>query len=150
MNNPYDDMIMNANWELGQNGEELAGDYLMKQGYTILHHNWNLHRGCELDLVAMKDNELHFIEVKTRSKESDIYGRPEQAINQKKIYNIVRAIYHYIQMYHYDCEMHIDAIGVIYQSEQNYSIHFMPDIAHYEFNRTGMGYGYGEFRKRRR
>ena len=50
-------------WEIGQNGEELAADYLMKRGFRILHHNWNLHKGCELDLVATKDNQIHFIEV---------------------------------------------------------------------------------------
>ena len=140
---------MSTTWELGQNGEELAADYLMKQGYRILHRNWNLHKGCELDIVATKDNQLHFIEVKTRSRVSDIYGRPEQAINDAKLRNIVRAIYRYQNIYHLDMEMHIDAIGVVYHSEQDYTINLMPDIAYMPFNPSGRAYGYGHKKKGR-
>lgn len=140
---------MSTTWELGQNGEELAADYLMKQGYRILHRNWNLHKGCELDIVATKDNQLHFIEVKTRSRVSDIYGRPEQAINDAKLRNIVRAIYRYQNIYHLDMDMHIDAIGVVYHSEQDYTINFMPDIAYMPFNPSGRAYGYGHKKKGR-
>lgn len=140
---------MSTTWDLGQNGEELAADYLMKQGYRILHRNWNLHKGCELDIVATKDNQLHFIEVKTRSRVSDIYGRPEQAINDAKLRNIVRAIYRYQNIYHLDMDMHIDAIGVVYHSEQDYTINFMPDIAYMPFNPSGRAYGYGHKKKGR-
>ena len=140
---------MSTTWDLGQNGEELAADYLMKQGYSILHRNWNLHKGCELDIVATKDNQLHFIEVKTRSRVSDVYGRPEQAINDAKLRNIVRAIYRYQNIYHLDMEMHIDAIGVVYHSEQDYTINFMPDIAYMPFNPSGRAYGYGHKKKGR-
>ena len=140
---------MSTTWDLGQNGEELAADYLMKQGYRILHRNWNLHKGCELDIVATKDNQLHFIEVKTRSRVSDVYGRPEQAINDAKLRNIVRAIYRYQNIYHLDMEMHIDAIGVVYHSEQDYTINFLPDIAYMPFNPSGRAYGYGHKKKGR-
>ncbi|MBQ7686758.1 MAG: YraN family protein [Bacteroidaceae bacterium] len=140
---------MSTTWDLGQNGEELAADYLMKQGYRILHRNWNLHKGCELDIVATKDNQLHFIEVKTRSRVSDVYGRPEQAINDAKLRNIVRAIYRYQNIYHLDMDMHIDAIGVVYHSEQDYTINFMPDIAYMPFNPSGRAYGYGHKKKGR-
>ena len=140
---------MSTTWDLGQNGEELAADYLMKQGYRILHRNWNLHKGCELDIVATKDNQLHFIEVKTRSRVSDVYGRPEQAINDAKLRNIVRAIYRYQNIYHLDMDMHIDAIGVVYHSEQDYTINFMPDIAYMPSNPSGRAYGYGHKKKGR-
>ena len=138
---------MNTTWEIGQNGEELAGDYLMKHGFHILHRNWNLHKGCELDIVATKDNQLHFIEVKTRSRVTEFSSRPEQAITEAKLRNIVRAIYRYQNIYHIDMEMHIDAIGVVYKSEQEYTINFMPDIAYMPFNRNGMRHGYGYRRK---
>ena len=136
-----------SNWELGQNGEELAADYLMKQGFQILHHNWNLHRGCELDLVAMKYGELHFVEVKTRSQETELFGRPEQAIDAAKLRNLMRAIRHYVATYHLDCPMHVDAIGVIYRSEQDFSINFMPDIAPYSppVGQTARSASYGSY-----
>ena len=140
---------MGATWEIGQNGEELAGDYLMKHGFRILHRNWNLHKGCELDIVATKDNQLHFIEVKTRSRITEFSGRPEQAITDAKLRNIVRAIYRYQNMYHIDMEMHIDAIGIVYHSEQDYTINFTPDIAYMPFNPSGPTYGYGYKKKRK-
>ena len=141
---------MSKTWQLGQNGEEIAGDYLMKHGYHILHRNWNLHKGCELDFVAMKDNELHFVEVKTRSRSTELMENPIQAINDQKLRNITRAINHYLSVYHFKLEMHIDAIGVIYKSEQDYTITFMPDIAYMPFNRYGIAYGYGYKKKKKK
>lgn len=123
---------MNQNIELGQNGEEIAGDYLSKKGYRILHRNWNLHRGCELDIVAMKNNELHFVEVKTRRKADEFTGRPEEAVNKRKLINIQRAIAYYISYYHLTNEMHIDVIGIVYKNEQEYEINFLPDVSFYE------------------
>ena len=56
-----------TNKELGAIGEELAANYLVKSGYRLLHRNWRLKGGCEIDIVAFKDNALHFVEVKTRT-----------------------------------------------------------------------------------
>ena len=107
----------------------------MKQGYSIIDRNWNLHKGCELDLVAYKDGELHFIEVKTRSNAR--YSRPEEAINLTKLKHIGTAISYYIacKPFYRDTPFHVDAIGVVYRSEQDYEINFMPDINYYPFSR---------------
>lgn len=136
---------MNHNQELGQIGEEIAGDYLAKNGYRILHRNWNLHRGCELDLVAMKNNELHFIEVKTRAKANDYTGRPEEAVNKRKLINIQRAIAYYTSYYHLNNEMHIDVIGIVYRNDNDYDINFMPDVSYYEMSYSYHGRGRRQF-----
>lgn len=110
---------------LGQTGEELAALYLTHNGYQILDHNWNLHRGCELDLVAIKDNKLHFIEVKTRT--SDKYGEPQTAINYKKMRNISKAIrtYQYRRNL-FNIEYFVDSIAIIYRSDNDYDLkHFI-------------------------
>ena len=65
---------------IGQIGEELATNYLIKNGYRIIDRNWNLHHGCELDIVAQKNYHLHFIEVKTRSVKIQL--------SQRKIYTL--------------------------------------------------------------
>ena len=129
---------MTHNWELGQTGEEIAADYIAKQGYQILHHNWNLHRGCEIDLVARKDGELHFIEVKTRQKVSEVYGRPEEAVNYTKQRHLQNAISYYTAYYHIDPEtpLHLDVISIIYRSEEDYEIKFLPDIHYFTFSNT--------------
>ncbi len=115
---------------LGQNGEEIAAMHLMRDGHTILHHNWNLHHGCELDLVTRKDGVLHFVEVKTRS--TDERGVPHQAITYKKMQNIHRAIKYYLATYQYDDDMpiQVDSVAIVYKGENDYTIDIMEGI-HY-------------------
>ena len=113
--------------ELGKTGEQLAADYLTQNGYRILDYNWNLHKGCELDIVAMKDFRIHFIEVKTRA--TDKYGEPEMAINHKKLVNISKAIYAYRRerkLYNVECQ--IDSIAIIYHNENDYQLNHFLDL----------------------
>jgi len=65
---------------LGDWGEEVASDYLEKLGYKILARNFFTRFG-ELDLVAIKDHVLYFVEVKTRSNNS--FGFGELAVTEK-------------------------------------------------------------------
>jgi len=79
-------MNMNRRIELGKFGEDFACTYLQRQGYRIEFRNFRCKIG-EIDIIAVKDNVLSFIEVKTRR--STTYGRPLLAVNlakQKKIY----------------------------------------------------------------
>lgn len=118
--------------KLGETGEELAALHLMRQNYQILDKNWNLHKGCEIDIIARKGNTLHFIEVKTRR--SDRYGAPEQAINRNKIRHIIRAIkeYKYIRgIYHVNYQ--IDSIAIIYRSDTDYDLKHYENITQYQY-----------------
>ena len=113
--------------KIGKTGEELAALYLTHNGYQILDHNWNLHRGCELDLVAMKERTLHFIEVKTRS--SDQYGEPQVAINREKMKHICRAIQQYrYRRGFFNKESQIDSIAIIYRADNDYDLKHFLDI----------------------
>jgi len=79
---------MAAHNELGQLGEQLAEKYLSERGYQIITRNWRyLH--FELDLVAVKEDMLHFIEVKTRRTTE--FGLPEEAVDEIKISCLVEA-----------------------------------------------------------
>lgn len=117
---------------LGQTGEELAALHLMEENYQILDRNWNLHKGCEIDIIARKGNVLHFIEVKTRK--SDNITTPEQAIDKKKIKNIMRAIkdYRYLRCLH-RIEYQIDSIAIVYHSDDDYTLKHFENITQYEF-----------------
>lgn len=110
---------------LGRNGEEIAALYLTRNGYQILDHNWNLHHGCELDIVAYKEGKLHFIEVKTRS--SDRYGPPQNAINRTKLRHITRAIQEYRYRRNFkDYDYQIDSIAILYRADNDYDLnHFL-------------------------
>ncbi len=53
---------------LGKRGEDIAENYLKKRGYKILARNFRI-KGGEVDIIAEKDGEVVFVEVKTRSSE---------------------------------------------------------------------------------
>lgn len=67
---------------LGKAGEELAAAFLEQKGYRILRRNYWCRVG-EIDLIAQKNDCVHFVEVKTRS--SGYYGSPAESITQNKI-----------------------------------------------------------------
>ena len=52
--------------ELGKLGEEMAVEFLRKDGYSILETNWTFQK-AEIDILAQKGNTLAIVEVKTRS-----------------------------------------------------------------------------------
>ncbi len=65
----------------GVEGEELAAEFLEREGYQIIERNYRFDRG-EIDLVARDGNELVFIEVKARHSGS--FGTPEEAVTLSK------------------------------------------------------------------
>ena len=79
---------MAAHNTLGQKGEDLASLYLLQQGFSILHRNWRFSY-YEIDIIALKGNTLHFIEVKCRS--SKRWGWPEEAVSKKKFQSLLNA-----------------------------------------------------------
>lgn len=80
--------------ETGRLGEEMAAAWLMGQGFHLLYRNWK-HSYFELDVVAEKENILHFIEVKTRR--TDTYGHPEEAVTEKKLERLMNAGEEFLQ-----------------------------------------------------
>lgn len=68
--------------ETGFLGETLAQQYFTQNGYTLLHQNWR-YRHWEVDLIASKNDILHFIEIKTRKTRQ--FGFPEESVDKKKI-----------------------------------------------------------------
>ena len=73
--------------ELGKLGEELAVDFLEKNGYEILATNLTFQK-AEVDIIAKKDAVLAVIDVKTRS--SFDYGLPQDFVKPKKIQIVTR------------------------------------------------------------
>lgn len=76
---------------LGREGERRAARLLRQTGYKILYRNFRPANGGEVDLVCRVrgTRELVFVEVKTRSSET--YGAPADAVDWEKQRRIVKA-----------------------------------------------------------
>lgn len=99
--------------ELGKKGEDIAVDFLLKNGYQIIERNWRFQK-AEVDIIAQKENVLAIIEVKTRS--SSEFGNPQDFVNPKKIKLLVNAVNEYVIFKNLDVKVRFDIIGVIQQN----------------------------------
>ena len=80
----------------GNEGEELGAEHLLGKGYNILEKNWR-HSHWEVDIIASKNNTLHFIEIKTRKSKK--FGQPEDKVGKKKMENLINAAEQYLYLY---------------------------------------------------
>lgn len=65
------------NREFGNKGEDLACEYLIKNGYKILERNKHFSKLCEIDIIAKLKDKVVFVEVKTRK--SNAFGSKSEA-----------------------------------------------------------------------
>ena len=100
-----------GNIETGKKGEELAKDYLVRQGYKIIEMNKRFSRFCEIDIIAQDKNVLVFCEVKTRN--SEVCGSPFEAITRSKYQNIKKGLFLYLQENSQYKKFRIDAISIV-------------------------------------
>ena len=114
--------------ELGKLGEELAVEFLRKEGYEILETNWTFQK-AEIDIIAQKENTLAVVEVKTRS--SLEFGLPQDFVKPKKIQLLVKAINEYVVSKNLDVEVRFDIIAV-HKENKSFAIEHLKD-AFYHF-----------------
>ena len=108
--------------QLGQWGEQVAKEYLLTQGYAIGGENIRI-AGVEIDFIAMKDDMICFVEVKTRSTD---FSDPADAVDKRKRARIVRAADTYIRSYDIPLEPRFVLVLVI-GSPASYTIEHIPD-----------------------
>ena len=97
---------------IGKLGERLAANFLKRRGYKILAVNFNCASLGEIDIIAQKDQIIHFCEVKTRT--SLVFGYPEEAVNQSKLNRLSKAATIYLnsnKLTNFDRQ--IDVLSVI-------------------------------------
>ncbi|MBE6646185.1 MAG: YraN family protein [Ruminococcaceae bacterium] len=99
---------------IGRLGEELAADFLIKEGYTIVERNKHLGKN-EIDIIAEDKDFFVFVEVKTRTclyPESGEFGIPSRAVDISKRKNTVKASRDYLYSHYTEKQPRIDVIEV--------------------------------------
>ncbi|MCH5313520.1 MAG: YraN family protein [Helicobacter sp.] len=88
----------------GAQAEEVACAFLRKNGFEILERNFFARYG-EIDIIARKDEVLHFIEVKSGVGFEPIYN-----ITPSKLVKLHKAIGLYISTHHITQAYCLDAL----------------------------------------
>jgi putative endonuclease len=127
--------------QIGGYGEQIAANYLTKQGFSIVEQNY-LKKWGEIDIVARetanKSIIIHFVEVKTVSYETKpdleravFHGtwRPEENVHYKKIQRLNRAIESWIVENDYNGDWQIDVCSVRVVPREKYAtVMFLPNV----------------------
>lgn len=114
--------------ELGKKGEQLAVDFLLKNKYEIIERNYRFDK-AEVDIIALKEDILAVIEVKTRSTID--FGNPEDFVKPKQIKNLVKAVDEYVNENDLDIEVRFDIIAIV-KEKKGFSIEHLEN-AFYHF-----------------
>jgi len=103
--------------DFGKKAEELARNFLLDNGYKILETNYRFDK-AEIDIIALKNSFLSIVEVKARTNVH--FGKPQDAINKKKIQLLVKAANHYVIENELDVEVRFDVISIIKENDIYY------------------------------
>ena len=115
--------IMAKHNELGRLGERLAARHLLLNGYSIMACDWHYgHK--DIDIICSKDGTTVFVEVKTRA--SDAFGDPEEAVDYRKMRNLVSAAQVYMARNEICGPVRFDIISVVGVAEP-FKITHLPD-----------------------
>lgn len=114
--------------DLGVKGEQIAADFLMKKGYTILAKNYR-YRKAELDIIAQKESTLAIVEVKTRTEAflEDV----TQTIGKRKIELLTSAADFYVRENDLDVEVRFDIILVLIHKKETSVEHWEDAFYHF-------------------
>ena len=117
-----------TNKTISKYGEEIAQNFLIKKGYKILETNYRYSKIAEIDIIALKSNILHFVEVKTRTQE--YFGKALEAITPAKLNQIYSCAMKYINSSNKAYKAYqIDAIGILLEKNEIKKIDFIENIS---------------------
>lgn len=111
--------------EVGKQGEDLGEKFLAAKGFIILHRNWR-HGHCEIDIIALKNEIPHFVEVKTRSGGG--YRLPEESVNRTKLRSLLSAANGFLMRNRHYKDFRIDILSIIYHINAEPEYFFIEDV----------------------
>jgi len=93
---------------IGSQNEAKAIEFLIAEGFRIVEQNYYARKLGELDIVAMQDDVLHFIEVKSGQADFD----PVYNFTPAKQRKVINSAYYYMKAKNLDMVFSIDLIVV--------------------------------------
>ena len=87
------DRVKTATREKGRQAEDIAADFLESSGYRIVERNFTCRIG-EIDIIARENEELVFVEVRSRSSQRTV--NPAYSVNRTKQHKIARVAQYYL------------------------------------------------------
>jgi putative endonuclease len=108
------------NKQIGAWGEQISARYYERSGFVILGTNY-LRKWGEIDIIAKKDNTVHFVEVKTVSYETKTdltqsvargTWRPEENVTAHKLQKLSRVIGSWLVDNNWSGRWQIDVVAV--------------------------------------
>lgn len=122
---------MTTKAEIGKRGENLVADHLRSIGALVLERNWRSGR-YEIDIIALKDEYLLFVEVKTRAV-SD-WASPEDAIDASKCRALKRAALAYMAQSPYrNAEFRFDLAAVELNPDGSHELRYTESFLEYHW-----------------
>lgn len=104
--------------DVGKGGEDIACQFLLRKGYKIIDRNYRRKWG-EIDIIALKDGVVRFVEVKAVSRDKtpdfsrEMDYRPEELVHKSKLRKVARTAALYMEERKDDREFQIDVVGVV-------------------------------------
>ncbi|AOZ72546.1 hypothetical protein BK816_03900 [Boudabousia tangfeifanii] len=116
-----------TNQEVGKIGEDIACRVLADNGWSIISRNWRCRYG-EIDVIAVKGQEISFIEVKTRRGKS--HGSGIQAIDPRKLNRIRKLARLWLQSSSdFFTQINIDALEVQLHDDLSSKVRYFREVA---------------------
>ena len=114
----------------GAIGEQAAVDYLRQQGFMIVERNWRAGRS-EIDIIASRYDELHFVEVKTRK--FGTMTAPEDALTEQKARAMRRAASAYMAQHRCMLEPRFSLVAIEMVGDRVETLRFVEDAIQYSW-----------------
>jgi len=118
--------MLTKSTQKGTRGEEEASTYLTSLGYRIIERNWRK-PPYEIDIIALEDNTLVFVEVKTQFMDTDM--TPEEEMSSYKIRALKRGALVYANAHpEFPESLRIDFVGVRFNKSDSASFNLIKNI----------------------
>ncbi len=111
--------------ELGKEAEQMAVNYLLKNGYEILHCNWR-HSYYEIDIIAKKNDLLRIIEVKSLKTSQLRY--PEESVTKKKFKYLLKAADEFLFQHQEYRHVQFDILSITINPEREPEFFLIEDV----------------------